>query len=303
MESAMAQPAARYAHPEWLIEMLRQDWPGHWQAILEANNQRPPLHVRVNLRRLTRAQYLQQLRDAGRLSGAAEMVDTGVWLDQASAIEQIPGFPEGIVSIQDFAAQLAAPLLAAGTGERVLDACSAPGGKTLHLLEFTPEIATLIALDQSAERLDKLQANLRREGLHAMVMQGDARHPDQWWDGALFDKILLDAPCSATGVIRRHPDVKICRKPAQLPRFAATQRKLLQALWPLLGQGGRLLYSTCSLLRRENDAVIEEFINNHNDARSVPIEAPWGVPTAFGRQTLPGLENTDGFYYALLDRV
>lgn len=304
MASAMTHPAARYAHPEWLIEIIKRDWPMHWEAVLEANNQRPPLHIRVNLRRLARARYLQQLHDAGRHSGAAGMVDTGVWLEEASSTEQIPGFAEGIVSVQDFAAQLAAPLLAAGNDDRVLDACSAPGGKTAHILESTPDIGTLISLDQSAQRLDKLKANLLREGLHAIAIQGDACHPDQWWDGKLFDKILLDAPCSATGVIRRHPDIKICRKPAQLPGFAATQRSLLEALWPLLGRNGRLLYSTCSVLRRENDAVIEDFINNHNDARPVPIDAPWGLPTAFGRQTLPGGPgNTDGFYYALLDRV
>lgn len=296
-------PAARYAHPDWLIDAVRSDWPRQWQAILDANNRRPPMHLRINLRAATREQCLADLTAAGFAVEGAALVETGVRLASAADVDELPGFRQGMLSVQDFGAQLAAPLLDAQPGERVLDACAAPGGKAAHILERTPGLGELVALDRDARRLEMLRANLARLHLSASVVAADAAHPDKWWDRRPFDRILLDAPCSATGVIRRHPDIKLLRKPGQFSHYAAAQQALLRAALSLLRPRGRLLYATCSILRRENDRQIDKFVRNHKDVRVLPIGGPWGTATEFGRQTLPGIDDTDGFYYALLEKT
>ena len=302
-QSVESVPAARYSHPDWLIDSIRGDWPQHWQAILEGNNQRPPMHLRVNLCATTRLQCLADLAAAGVAGVAAAQVDSGIQLNDAADVEDLPGFRQGWLSVQDVAAQLAAPLLDSQPGERILDACAAPGGKAAHILERTPNLGELFALDRDPLRLEMLRANLARLRLSASVVAADVAQPDSWWDRRPFDRVLLDAPCSATGVIRRHPDIKLLRKPGQFSRYAANQQTLLGACWSVLRQRGRLLYATCSLLRRENDRQIEKFARNHKDVRVLPIGGPWGTATEFGRQTLPGIDDTDGFYYALLEKT
>ncbi|MGH8248023.1 MAG: 16S rRNA (cytosine(967)-C(5))-methyltransferase RsmB [Gammaproteobacteria bacterium] len=300
-EAAQAgMPSAKFSHPGWLIEYVQADWPSVWESILEANNQRPPLHLRVNLRAITRERYLEHLAQAGVPGTASPVAESGVVLDEPMTVEQVPGFPEGLASVQDVGAQLAVPLLDLRSGYRVLDACAAPGGKTAHILESQPRLSELLALDRDERRLQRVRENLDRLNLDATLVRGDASRPDQWWDGRGFDRILFDAPCSATGVIRRHPDIKLLRAPDQFDRLCALQARLLESLWPLLNTGGRMLYSTCSVLRRENDEQIDKFTATHGDAIVLELDVPWGAATAAGRQTLPGPGGTDGFYYALL---
>jgi 16S rRNA (cytosine967-C5)-methyltransferase len=214
-------------------------------------------------------------------------------------VSELPGFGDGLISVQDQAAQLCANLLNPQAGERVLDACAAPGGKTAHLLEVCPELE-LTALDISAKRLVKVEENLQRLGLTARIRQGDARQLGDWWDQQPVDRILLDAPCSATGVIRRHPDIKLLRRADDIKKLVETQAQMLSTLWPLLKTGGMLLYSTCSILAEENDQQIQRFIQNNDDAREQPIHAEWGHARPVGRQILPGEDDMDGFYYALI---
>ncbi len=302
LADVLREPSARLAHPLWLIEELQRDWPDQWEQILTRGNERPPMDIRLNLGRCPRPQYVQELAAAGIVSLESPLVKSGVRLESAVNVQNLPGFDSGLVTVQDLAAQLAAPLLDPQPGQRVLDACAAPGGKATHVLESCPQIDELVALDRGADRVGLLTASLRRLQLSARVIDGDARSPAQWWDGVQFDRILLDAPCSATGVIRRHPDIKILRQASQLPQLEQLQAALLDGLWPLLAPGGRLLYVTCSLLHRENDQQIENFRARHKDVRMLPISATWGIATACGRQTLPSLDDTDGFYYALLER-
>ncbi len=294
-----AHPAAR-AHPDWLLRQLQADWPEHWASITAANNRQAPLQLRVNLSRTSREEALQKLNSAGIKATASELCASGIALDSALPVEQLPGFQEGIFSVQDYAAQLAAPLLDAHSGHRVLDACAAPGGKTGHLLERTPDIE-LTALDLSAQRLKRVGDNLQRLGLRADLRAADAAQPEQWWDGQPFDRILLDAPCSATGVIRRHPEIKWLRDQRQVDTLLPTQQRLLTALWPLLRPGGILVYATCSVLRRENNQQIQAFLETHRDARCRAADIP-GLPAAPGQQLLPGAVDSDGFYYAILHR-
>lgn len=307
------EPTSQWSHPEWLVANLRADWPTRWESVLAANQQHPPLWLRVNRRRGTLADYRARLRaecqvEAGIHPGVAD----GLCLGQALPVASLPGFAAGAVSIQDAASQLAAPLLLGPDrlpdgSIRVLDACAAPGGKTAHLLELAPE-AEVTALDIAPERLERLAGNLARLGLSARVIVGDALQPPTWWDGQPFDRILLDAPCSATGVIRRHPDIKLLRRPGDLPALAARQRQLLETLWPLLRSGGRLLYATCSLLAAENTAVIAGFCAAHPEAELLPLTGQagaglWAAQPGPGSWLLPGAAATDGFYYALMTRV
>lgn len=305
VQQAEDAPELRYDHPAWLIMALQQDWPTEWADILNANNARAPLTLRVNTRRVTRAAYLQQLAAAGCPAQPTLHSDVGVVLEAARPVTDVPGFAAGYVSVQDEAAQLAAALLDCRSGQRVLDACAAPGGKTAHLLERTPGIE-LLAIDVSKRRLVESRANLARLGLTCALEQRDARtlRPEEFPESARCERILLDAPCSATGVIRRHPDIKIHRTPADIVTAAARQHELLSALWPLLASGGRLLYATCSVLRAENDEVLDRFLATAGDtARCVPVQASWGAPTRHGRQILPGQSGMDGFYYALLEKT
>lgn len=296
-----ADAEARAAHPRWLLDWLRRDWPDDWPAIVAANNVRPPFTLRINRLRLDRETYWQRLATAGYDAGPAA-VETALTLSTPTDPAILPGFAEGWVSVQDAGAQLAASLLAARPGQRVLDACAAPGGKTGHLLECVPDL-NLTALDCDAGRLERVRDTLIRLRLNARLLAGDARRPADWWDGALYDRILLDAPCSATGVIRRHPDIKLLRRESDIAALAERQQALLTELWPLLRPGGRLLYVTCSVLRAENERVVAAFLAAHPDAHEQPIVAGWGRTLSHGRQILPGEGGMDGFYYAALCRL
>ena len=297
LDAAIAGDAvASSAHPRWLLERLQRDWPDDWSAIVDANNTPAPMTLRA---RDDRDAYLGALAAAGIDASPAPHAPMGIVLDDAVAVSRLPGFAEGRVSVQDGAAQLAAGLLDAAPGSAVLDACAAPGGKTCHLLERAPSI-TLTAVEVDAERAQRIDESLARLGLAAQVVVADAADPAAWWDGTPFARILLDAPCSATGVIRRHPDIRALRRPTDIAALAARQHALLTALWPLLADGGRLLYATCSVLRAENDEVVAAFIADHDDARIEAIDAGWGRQTEFGRQILPGQDGMDGFYYACL---
>ena len=291
---------AHYLHPHWLLEQLQQDWPEQWPSIVAQNNLPPPMTLRIDLHQVDRQRYLEQLSQQGLAATADTHVACAATLSNAVDVQQLPGFAQGSVSVQDAAAQLAASLLDPQAGERVLDACAAPGGKTLHLLQQQPALAQLIALDSDPQRLQRVQQNLDRAGVSAQLQQGDASQPRDWWDNQLFDRILLDAPCSATGVIRRHPDIKLLRRPEDLSRLSQTQSQILGALWPLLKTGGMLLYATCSVLKIENHQQIHNFLLQHPDARCLPIAAAWGHEQSCGRQILPGEGGMDGFYYALI---
>ncbi len=259
--------------------------------------------LRINTRRLDRETCLARLEAAGIAARAAPLAPTGVYLDTPQSVESLPGFTDGELSIQDEAAQLCAGLLAPSAGERVLDACCAPGGKTGHLLEYQPGLRELVALDSDAERLERVSENLQRLGLAATLRAADAGAVEDWWDGAPFDRILLDAPCSATGVIRRHPDIKLLRRPDDVAKLATVQGRLLNRLWQTLAPGGRLLYATCSVLPAENDAVVGAFAADRGDCRVLPIDTDGGLATSCGRQLFPRPDGHDGFYYALLEKT
>jgi 16S rRNA (cytosine967-C5)-methyltransferase len=290
---------AAAAHPLWLWRAINAAWPTQAEQIFAANNSHPPLCLRVNRARATAADYLQQLQAVGIEAAPCELAPEGLRLTSPCDIALLPGFMDGLVSVQDEAAQLAAHLLDAQPGQRVLDACCAPGGKTCHILELH-RTAELCALDVSAERLQRVAANLQRLQLDADLKAGDALNPAAWWDGRPFERILLDAPCSGTGVIRRHPDIKLLRTPADIEQLAALQQQLLNTLWPLLAPGGRLLYATCSIMPGENSEVIAQFLTATPSAEELPIAAEWGLAQPAGRQLLPQSEGNDGFYYALL---
>ncbi|MDA1107157.1 MAG: 16S rRNA (cytosine(967)-C(5))-methyltransferase RsmB [Proteobacteria bacterium] len=302
LAAADADECARLAHPTWLLELLKQAWPhGHnlpsWQAIAAANNERAPMCLRVNMRRTTRAEYLAQLQASGIAAHATLYSPQGVTLEKPAGVEGLPGFAAGEMSVQDEGAQLAAGLLAAEPGERVLDACSAPGGKACHILETTPALLELVALDNSAARLARVQENLDRLGLAATLVEGDAGAPQTWWDGRPFDRILLDAPCSGTGVIRRHPDIKWLRRATDIAAAAQAQQRLLRALWPLLKPGGVLLYAVCSVLPQEGEHQVRDFMAGQPNARAEPLALP---ADAEGGTILTGSHGMDGFHYARL---
>jgi len=292
--AAFNVPEARFAHPQWLIEALRADHPNDWAEILDANNAAPPFWLRVNLARTTRADYLEKLAAAGLAATEAPDVASAVLVAKPVGVESLPGFAAGEVSVQDLSAQRAASLLELAPGQRVLDACAAPGGKTGHILEAQRGRGEVWAVDRDAERIGRVRENLDRLGLAAKLVTADATAPGDWWDGRPFDRILIDAPCSATGVIRRHPDIKVLRRPPDIERAVLLQARLLRALWPLLAPGGRLVYATCSVLRQENDAQIEAF-----RAEEPAIEPAEGVASL---QLKPGEAAGDGFYYAWLQK-
>lgn len=294
---------AKYAHPRWLLEYLQQDYPMHWRAIGEANNHYPPMYLRVNSQKTSRPEYLAMLTEANIQAEETPLSPTGIRLSKGIDIDLLPEFMNGYVSVQDLAAQLAPPLLDLHPGYRVLDACAAPGGKLSHILELEPGLIATVAVESDAYRFERLRQTLDRLQLAATLIHADARAINQWWDGLQFDRILLDAPCSATGVIRRHPDIKILRQPGDIADVTQIQAELLSALWPLLKSGGKLLYVTCSILTSENDSQIRAFTEKHPDARSIIIHTEWGLPTACGRQILPGQFDMDGFYYACLEKI
>jgi 16S rRNA (cytosine967-C5)-methyltransferase len=302
-EVIVDEPVARFAHPAWLIEQLQSDWPRDWERILTANNARPPFSLRVNRLRVTRTEYMETLAGQSLQAQPLDYVDAGIRLDKPVPVDALPGFAEGYISVQDGAAQLAAGLLDLQPGQRVLDACAAPGGKTAHILESEPALAQVTAVDIEARRLARISENLSRLSLGANLVQGDAGATASWWDGQGYDRILLDVPCSATGVIRRHPDIKLLRRAGDIAALVSVQAQLLQAMWPLLSSGGMLLYCTCSVLTDENSARIGRFLETHADAAEVPIAADWGRECRHGRQIFPGENEMDGFYFACLTRT
>jgi len=294
---------AEMAHPQWMIDRLCADWPDQYADILQANNQRPPMILRVNRQCSTVGEYLSALSDKGMKAAAHPVSPDAIVLEHAVGVMDLPGFARGVVSVQDASAQLAAPLLELEPGQRVLDACAAPGGKTSHLLELMPECEELVALDIDDQRLSQVRENLERIGLQATLLAGDAASPDDWWDGRSFDRILLDVPCSGTGVIRRHPDIKLLRTPEDIENLVVRQVDILDAVWPLLAPGGMLVYTTCSVFKQENELQAASFIGRHVDAEEVGIEATWGAACLAGRQILPGREDMDGFFFARLKKI
>jgi len=303
LKSVQDIATARWAHPDWWIERLQQDWPENWQQILEAGNQRPPMVLRVNRLQVERDDYLQQLRVSGIEALPLPFVESAIRLEQPVGVDSLPGFREGRVSVQDAAAQLCALLLDLQAGQRVLDACAAPGGKTGHILELAPQLESLLAIDVDETRLQKVRENLQRLHLDAGLLAADAGEPQAWWDGKPFDRILLDAPCSASGVVRRHPDIKLLRRPADVRSLSQQQQRLLEALWPLLASGGMLLYASCSVFRQENSDNLQVFLDQHSDASELPLQAEWGKVLPVGRQLLPGEHDMDGFYFACLTKA
>lgn len=294
-------PAAT-AHPDWLLQKIRSAWPEEWRELLARNNRQPEMCLRINQLRTDREAYMRMLTEEGMAAEPLPYCEAGLVMERPVGVESLPGFERGLVSVQDGAAQQAAPLLAPLPGERVLDACAAPGGKSAHLLELQPQLQELVAIDRDAARLKRVGETMRRLELHATLIFADASLVDAWWDGRLFNRILLDAPCSATGVIRRHPDIKLLRRPEDIPALVEQQRRLLTNLWPLLAPGGTLLYATCSILPAENEEVIAQCLEGLDGVFVEHLEADWGRSQGHGRQILPGEEGMDGFYYALLKK-
>jgi 16S rRNA (cytosine967-C5)-methyltransferase len=295
-----ADAATRSAHPRWLIQAIATDWPDQADTILAANNAQAPLWLRVNRRRATRADLAARFAAEGIATEVPVALPQALIIAQSLDVTRLPGYAEGLFSVQDGAAQFAAELLDARTGMRVLDACAAPGGKAAHILENAD--VDLVALDRDPQRLPRMQENLARLGLRADVRAGDAGEPAAWWDGRHFQRILLDAPCSATGIIRRQPDVKLHRRATDIGVLAAQQARLLDALWPMLAPGGRLVYATCSLLAAENSAAMAGFLKRHAEAKMQPVALGWHASGA-GAQNLPGEGGMDGFFYAIVDKV
>ena len=296
-------PVVRTAHPRWLQKSLKAFWPEQWEAICAANNAHPPMILRVNRRHHSRDAYLRLLSDAGIAAKPCVYSQDGIILDAAADVRSLPGFAEGWISVQDEAAQLAADLLDLAPGQRVLDACCAPGGKTCHILEAEPKLAGVVAVDLEAKRLVRVRENLARLGLSAELIAADGRDTATWWDGKPFQRILLDAPCSATGVIRRHPDIKLTRQPDDIAALAVLQGELLDAMWITLEVGGILLYATCSTLPTENTEVIEAFLARTPGARELDLATAAGITQPHGRQLLAQEGGHDGFYYAKLIKI
>jgi 16S rRNA (cytosine967-C5)-methyltransferase len=309
LRKASAQPltlerdrTTHFEHPSWLVERLQVDYPDDWESILNANNEHPPMTLRVNRLQSSRADYLAALGDTNLPAEPTRFSDDGVLLTHSSPVAQLPGFEQGLFSVQDEAAQLATGLLELEPGQRVLDACAAPGGKTTHILERVENAVELLALDLDAGRLEDVKANFARLGLSCSTLAADATDIDTWWDGKYFDRILLDAPCSASGIIRRHPDIRFHRSPEDIAELADRQRKLLASMWSVLAPGGTLLYVTCSVFPAENDAVIAHLAEATADASVDILDIAWARRTKFGCQILPGDHGMDGFYYARLSK-
>jgi 16S rRNA (cytosine967-C5)-methyltransferase len=297
------QPAEAAAHPGWLYREITAQWAAQADQLFRCNNSQPPLVLRVNARRGSRADYLAMLAEQGIAATAGKLCEQAIYLEQARDVTELPGFSDGWVSVQDEAAQLAAGLLAAAAGDRVLDACAAPGGKTCHILELQPELAEIVAMDVDNSRLQRVTENLNRLKLAASLLAADASLPPPELEPGQFDRILVDAPCSASGVIRRHPDVKVLRRESDIAALHVQQIAILNGLWPLLAKGGRLLYATCSIFKQENSEVVGEFLQANEDASITPLAADWGEPQPWGQQLLPDENGSDGLFYALIEKT
>lgn len=293
-------PDFQHGHPQWFLQRLQTDWPNDWLSIVSANDAHPPMTLRVNVQEQSVEQYMQLLQEAGMQASIHPIASSAITLASPCEVTSLPGFDKGWVSVQDAAAQLAASLLDLRPGLRLLDACCAPGGKTCHILETQNDLAACLALDVDEHRLKKVSDNLQRLHLHAQIAQGDALHPESWWDGVLFDRILLDAPCSATGVIRRHSDIKLLRSNAEITAVQKIQQNMLECLWNLLAPGGLMVYATCSVMAAENEQQIARFLESHPDCQIEAMNYPWGRDTGHGRQILPGEFGMDGFFYSRL---
>lgn len=295
----LANDAAKFAHPDWLIQTIKQDWPEQWQQVLEANNQQPPMFLRVNQQQHSQQQYLGLLIENDIPASEVKQSSEAILLNSPCDVYQLPGFETGAASVQDAAAQQVAAILQIGPKQRILDACAAPGGKTCHILETEPS-NEVIALDIDPARLTQIKQNTDRLGLHATLKAADAGDTESWWDGKKFDRILIDAPCSGSGVIRRHPDIKLLRRPSDIDTLVEKQQQLLENLWPLLNTDGLLVYATCSLIQRENEQQIMDFLTKHPEAEEHQLNPPPATRRTAGYQRLPGDDNLDGFYYACL---
>lgn len=300
---ANADLAASFSHPAWLIDKLRDDWPEDAEHCLSENNRQPPLTLRVNLAQISREGYRELLTHQEIDAHPLEFCPSALTLERPLPVEKLPGFTDGLVSVQDAAAQLAAALLDLQPGCRVLDMCAAPGGKTAHILEMQKDLQEVVAVDIDSGRMLRVSENLQRLKLTATTVVGDAAKPETWWDGRPFERILVDAPCSALGVIRRHPDIKLLRRPEDIEQLRRQQRAILQAAWRLLSPRGVMVYATCSVLKEENERQLLDFLTEHDDAVELPICAEWGVKSGAGRQILTGESAMDGFYYARIGKV
>ncbi len=290
-----------YAYPQWLLDKLQQAWPENWQDIVIASNQRAPMTIRVNLQQQTRHAYLTRLQENQLSAAIHPHVESALVLDSPVNVDQLPDFFTGACSVQDASAQLAARLLDCQPEMAILDACAAPGGKTGHIAEQASPLR-ITALDNDAVRLARVKENLERLGQHATLIEADANQIADWYNGRPYDRILLDAPCSATGVIRRHPDIKLLRKPSDIKGLVKQQQHLLETLWGILKSGGKLLYATCSVLPEENDKQISHFLAQHDDVIVIPLSGSWGTMQQYGKQVFSGAANMDGFYYSLLEK-
>lgn len=288
-------------HPAWLRKRLARDWGEQAERIMVANDQQAPLWLRANTQRISLEDLQLKLAAGSVAATISQHLPQALRLASGVDVTQVPGYEAGLFTVQDGAAQRAAPLAEPQPQQRILDACAAPGGKTTHLLELAEDLE-VVAVDRSEQRLERLRENLERLGQRAEVLAADASEPSQWWDGNQFDAILLDAPCSATGIIRRHPDIRHLRKTKQLAQLKGLQARLLDALWPLLRPGGKLVYVTCSILQEENQSQIASFCERTSSACAIPIAADWGLATSHGRQILPGENDMDGFFFSLLSK-
>jgi len=293
-------PEARHAHPGWIIDRLRADWPDCWEAVLAANTARAPMTLRAARSAGGRAACLDALRRAGLEVSPHPVAPDAVVLHHPVAVDDLPGFADGAVSVQDAAAQLAVPLLDLAPDQRVLDACAAPGGKTAQIADAEPGLRELVAVDVDPERLARAGENLTRTGGRARLVTANASAPGEWWDGAPFDRILIDAPCSGSGIIRRRPDIKLHRRVSDLDPLTARQSALLDAAWSMLAPSGRLVYATCSVFLQEGAGQMARFLDRHHDAE--PIRFAWGRACGPGRQILPGDADMDGFFHACISR-
>jgi 16S rRNA (cytosine967-C5)-methyltransferase len=295
----LAQTSQQYAHPKWMLKEIQESWPDQWQAIVEANNLQAPMWMRINRQRANETSLKADLKTAGFEVNDHQYAKDAISIRPAAAVISIPGFENGKLSVQDPAAQLARDLLSPEAGDRILDACAAPGGKTAHLLETCADI-DLTVLDRQASRVEQIHQNLERLGLKADTVVADLADVKSWWKGQGFNKILLDAPCSATGVIRRHPEIKWLRSRDDVDAVVKIQADLLDACWSVLEAGGMLVYATCSVFKRENESQVERFLQRHADAKIEKPTVEWGMARPFGTQIFPGESRMDGFFYAVL---